>query len=131
VVVVVLAQGSHDEEEEVGLESGLEGGAGDGCCCGCWVLNCEDWVSFMSMCMNMAISRSSGWEGGVWVGEGVCCCGTGVVEVGAGLSLEPSGLGDEEDDCQNQPMVVMVASSSTEGYIEVGFAVLGRWQLKM
>lgn len=56
--------------------------------------------------MNMAISRSAGSAGGVWVG-GVAAGGAAAVEAGGGarLSLEPSGLGDGEDDDQNQVMV--------------------------
>jgi hypothetical protein len=97
-------QGS--QEEEAGLESALEGGGGGG-----WVLGWEeDWlVSFMSMSINMAISRSADAVGGAWGcvgGEG----GEGVVDVGAGVSLEPSGLGDEEA-CQNQPMVMILRRS--------------------
>jgi hypothetical protein len=70
----------------------------------------EDWVSFMSMFMNMAISRSAESAGGaVSAGFGVAG-GAGVVEDGAGLSPEPSGLGDEEEACQNQPMLVVFSS---------------------
>lgn len=99
-------QGSQEEEE------GLDGVAGGGGCC--WVLDWEvdDCVSFRSMFMNMAISRSveldSASAGGVWVGA-VGAGGGGVVAAGDALSREPSGLGDE--DCQNQPMVMMVSTS--------------------
>ena len=100
-------QGSQEEEDEE--LDGVAVGGGD-----CWVLDWEDdCVSFRSMFMNMATSRSveldSASAGGVWVGA-VGAGGLGVVGVGDALSREPSGLGDG-GDCQNQPMVMMVSTS--------------------
>ena len=99
-------QGSQEVREEV-VEGDDGGGGCCGCGCWCWLgRDDEDWASFMSMSMNMAISRSAGSAGGVWVG-GVAAGGAGAVESGGGgrPSLEPSGLGDGEEDDQNQVMV--------------------------
>lgn len=100
-------QGSQEEDVVVVV---VEAAWRGGCCACCWGGGgvVEDWVSFMSMFMNMAISRSAGSGGGVVsVGLGAAG-GAGVIEDGAaGLSPEPSGLGDEEEeDCQNQPMLM-------------------------
>ena len=84
------------------------GGGGVGCCC-CWVAageEEEDRVSFMSMSMNMVISRSAGSAGDVGV-AGVVAAGGG-----AGPLLEPPGLGGGEGDVQNQVMVVTLADGS-------------------
>ena len=96
-------------EEEAVVGGGGGGCCGCCCCCCCWLgREEEDWASFMSMSMNMATSRSTGSAGGVWVG-GVAAggAGAGAVEAGGGArpSLEPSGLGDGEEDDQNQVMV--------------------------
>lgn len=128
VVVVVVGsgeevQGSQEEEVDFGLES--EGGGEVVVVVAVVVLGCdEDCVSFMNICMKAAISRSagadSGWLGGVCVGVGVVAEGadTTVVEEGAaaGLSLKPEGVGVDDDEFQNQPMVM--ASSVCLGVVD-------------